>query len=607
MRKNFTIVVGIILLYSGHLVAQSTLNVPSASYPTIQSAINATTSGDIVMVAPGTYAENLVFPARDFQLIGAGIGLSIIDGTNIGSCMNFSQGPVTNAMVVDGFTLKQGAGDLALIGASFFRLGGGVFIHNPLGASAPLISPILRNCEITQNVAYRAAGIFIRLGGDVVFEGCHIHNNTVIDPGATFVAILAEGGATNTKFVDCRIENHTAVGGAATVMIRASAAEFDNCHFLNNTVWGVTGILFDNNPAGAIITPDLKVRNCSFVGGQSQSPSASVIWAGAVFPSTFENCLFANNSGGGMILGYGAGPRTIRNCTFANNQLGASPYGVMTFGSSGPTPVDVLQVENSIFVDNTDSSGNAVDAIYATTGTPVVFRGSVVETAANAPISPRPVFVDPANGDFHLKPGSFGVNGGTRVGLTPPVVFPGVFLDLDGNPRVQLGEVDMGCYEAGHIAYDDSANGRVGENAGGPFDVLLVNGSAGNCMRTVTVPLGTSSNLSMTQPPNLASPAGFAIFGLIGEASAANITNVPLGIGKMTFAPCSLVPTHPALFTLTNNLGTFCPQLLVSTPTSWTSPAFPPIFFPLTLTFQGVIEESPGVYVPTNMVIYETK
>ncbi len=604
MKRNFILMVGFVLLCCTQVVGQSTLNVPSASYPTIQSAINATAQGDIVIVAPGTYVENLIFPARDFQLIGAGIGLTVVDGNNTGSCVNFTQGPVTNGMVIDGFTFKQGSGDLALIGASFFRLGGGIFIRS-LYANAPLISPVFRNCEIAQNIAYRAAGIYIRWGGNVVFEGCRIRNNTVIDPGSNSVAIFTEAGATNTKFIDCTIENHTSVGGA-TVLISASAAEFVGCRFLNNTTWGITGIHY-NNPNGGTIPPNLVVRNCSFIGGQSQSPSASVIWAGAVSPSTFENCLFANNTGGGMILGYGAGPRTTRNCTFANNQLGASPFGVMTFGSSNPTPADVLQVENSIFIDNTDSSGNAVDSIYATAGTPVVYRASIVETAANAPISPRPNFVDPTNDDFHLMPGSLGVNGGTRVGLTPPVVFPGIFLDLDGNPRVQLGEVDMGCYEAGHIAYSDASRGRVGESAGGPFDVVLINGSAGDSMRTVTIPLGTSSSMSMTQPPSLPNPVGFAIFGLIGEATPASITTVPLGIGKMTFAPCPLLPTHPALFTLTNNLGAFCPQLVPSTPTSWTSSPFPPIFFPLQLTFQGVIEESPGVYVPTNMVIYETK
>ncbi len=589
----------------GAASAQTTLNVPSASYPTIQSAVNATMPGDVVIVGPGIYVENIVFPPRDFQLIGAGMGQSIIDGGANGSCMSFTQGPVTNAMVIDGFTLRNGSGDLALLDFTYRRFGGGVYINNPLALSGPSIAPTFKNCEITQNTSYHAAGIFIRFGGDVVFENCHIRNNTVTSINIHSIAIQTEYGATNPKFIDCVIENHTAPDGS-TVLIR-SAAEFTGCHFRNNTAWSATAINF-LNPSSSTFPVELKVRNCSFTGGQSMSPSASVIWATNTAPSSIiSDCLFADNLGGGMVLGGGIGNQTIRNCTFVNNKLGNSPYGVMTFGSNSTTAMDTLRVENSIFIDNTDQSGNAVDGVYMSASMTLINRNSIIETIANAPITPRPDFIDAPNKDYHLQPFSLGVNGGTITGLIPPPVFPGIFLDLDGKQRVQFGQVDMGCYEASHIAYHDSAKGRVGENSGGPYDVLQVNGSIGNILRTVTISLGTASNVSMVQPPNLPNPAGFAIFGLIGEANEQTITNVPLGIGDMTFTPCPLLSTHPALFTLTNNIGSFCPQLVVSTPTSWTSSPFPPIFFPLTLTFQGVIEESPGVYVPTNMVIYETK
>ncbi len=121
--------------------------------------------------------------------------------------------------------------------------------------------------------------------------------------------------------------------------------------------------------------------------------------------------------------------------------------------------------------------------------------------------------------------------------------------------------------------------------------------------------LGSQATVEMAQPPNLASAANFVIFGLFAEPRLEFIFTVPLGIGDMSFAPCAMFPIYfPLLFTYTNNFGPgTCPQFLSSTPTPWSSPPGPALGFPLTMALQGVIEESPGVYVPTNMVIYEVK
>jgi Right handed beta helix region len=54
----------------------ATLKVPS-QYPTIQSAINAAHSGDTILVAPGTYSEQLTI-TTSVNLIGSGAGKTII-------------------------------------------------------------------------------------------------------------------------------------------------------------------------------------------------------------------------------------------------------------------------------------------------------------------------------------------------------------------------------------------------------------------------------------------------------------------------------------------------------------------------------------------------
>ena len=77
------------LLTAAAMQAQQILHVPS-QYPSIQSAIMAADSGDIVLAAPGTYAEQINFlgkkwltVASEFYTTGdpSKIETTVIDGS----------------------------------------------------------------------------------------------------------------------------------------------------------------------------------------------------------------------------------------------------------------------------------------------------------------------------------------------------------------------------------------------------------------------------------------------------------------------------------------------------------------------------------------------
>src|SRR6204780_4570427 len=53
----------------------------------------------------------------------------------------------------------------------------------------------------------------------------------------------------------------------------------------------------------------------------------------------------------------------------------------------------------------------------------------------------NPHFADPANHDFHLRPDSPAIGSGVAAGL------PGGEFDLDGQPRIKNGKIDLGCYQ----------------------------------------------------------------------------------------------------------------------------------------------------------------
>jgi hypothetical protein len=99
-------------------MAAATINVP-AQKPTIQAGINAAASGDTVLVAPGTYYENISFNGKAITVSSSGgPAVTIIDGSKTyAPTVKFATGEKLKS-VISGFTLRNGAGQISITGAS---------------------------------------------------------------------------------------------------------------------------------------------------------------------------------------------------------------------------------------------------------------------------------------------------------------------------------------------------------------------------------------------------------------------------------------------------------------------------------------------------------
>lgn len=144
--------------------------------PAIQDAIDAANDGDVIVVKPGTYVENIDFTGKAIVLRSSGgAEATVIDGTQSGSVVTFSSGEGANS-VIEGFRLFNGTGTKGMWNNTY--LGGGIYCN---GAS-----PTIRNNMIENCTAMMGGGIFCRNGSPRIARNT-IAGNSVFKGGGIYL------------------------------------------------------------------------------------------------------------------------------------------------------------------------------------------------------------------------------------------------------------------------------------------------------------------------------------------------------------------------------------------------------------------------------------
>src|SRR5712692_6380682 len=129
--KLFLISAFAVALLSAVSVAAEELHVP-ADYATIQAALDAAQPGDAILVAPGTYRENLTFNGKNVTLTSTdGPGGTTIQGTG-GTTVDIGPGGAILGFTSTGGTAAFGAGMSVNGGGTVIT--GNVFDGNQQGA-----------------------------------------------------------------------------------------------------------------------------------------------------------------------------------------------------------------------------------------------------------------------------------------------------------------------------------------------------------------------------------------------------------------------------------------------------------------------------------------
>jgi hypothetical protein len=434
------------LLATADLARAATINVgPGQPYPTIQSGINAANNGDTVLVAPGTYNENINFNGKAITVTSSGGAAgTIIDGGSIAPAVSFASGE-SSTSVISGFTIQHGG--------SYTGTPGGVYSYNS--------TPTILNNTITLSNCW---------GINSQYSAPLIQNNTIsatqspilgcgFGGGAAIIVSGGIGGLYNTPGVNSGV----ITGNTIENNVESGLADAGGNGGAAVAVWGGSPVIINNI-----------MRNNASPGGSGGAINF-VNSPGAVIA---QNLIYGNSAGcgGGAIATDGRG-LFVANNTIVNN-VNSGNYGFSECANIAqiyPDPLSYgMDSPSDVFINNIISGSTSYPSVNCSwfqtpslsiqptfennilynAGGPFFGSYCVDVTGQDGNVAADPQFVNAAADDYHLQSTSPAIDSGQNSALQTFQTTTGMnwAKDFGGNPRIQNGSgkgciIDMGAYE----------------------------------------------------------------------------------------------------------------------------------------------------------------
>jgi beta propeller repeat protein/parallel beta-helix repeat protein len=272
---NRAIIPSLAILLISTIPAQAEMRHVPAQYATIQQAINDSNDGDVVVVHPGTYRENINFSGKNIVVTSTYpddsecIAATIIEGKAQRSVVTFENGETSEA-VLTGFTITGGHGtaDKTDPEVNYLFWGAGVSCISAsptikcnviTGNNGPYdtegdnpdqwsvcygggIGCIDSNAIITQNIikdntAFAGGGIMTELGEPKIFNNLIYNNSADYGGGIIFFyggQLINNTIVGNTANLSNPADDYISGGNIYTI----SETELGQCTIVNNIICG---------------------------------------------------------------------------------------------------------------------------------------------------------------------------------------------------------------------------------------------------------------------------------------------------------------------------------------------------------------------------------
>ena len=272
-------------------------------------------------------------------------------------------------------------------------------------------SPIITNCDFVDNIASGIPCMYNSSGSAPIIKQCSFIHNV----GKDGIGAILNGPGSSPTFIDCYFEGN---GGDSAVIVNSeSNATIKNCRFYSNVAaFG-----------GGVVTN----RDCS---------------------PQIINCIFNDNdtTGSNGIENVAASPLIINSLFIGSSRVGA------VLSTEGSSPI----ITNCILRGEA-SSNDSLIRNDSTSNAKVTYSNIEGGYPGEGNIDIDPMFVNPANDDFHLFAGSPCIDAGDNSAVPT-----GINTDLDGRSRFidDPSTIDTGNGSAPIVdigAYEFSAGGCV--------------------------------------------------------------------------------------------------------------------------------------------------
>ena len=325
-----------------------------AMYTRIQDAINASSDGDTIMVAPGLYTENVAVK-RSISLIGAGSEYTTVRSTSSNNhVFNISVDRVNvSAFTILGATGSERSG-INIVRSNYNNISDNLLRDNSNGILLSYSNGNILNNNIVLNNTY---GINIRYSMDNILNG----NNATL----CYFTIYLYLSNNNT------LNNNHALNSTDGIVLDQSSNNMlmDNIGS-NNTYDGIT-LGFDSNNntlTGNIASSNLRYGiiagssnyNNTF-NGNNVFNNFQGIYLFGVNNSHLSSNSADSNAGYGIFLGYSSNNNTLNGNIARDNNWGIA-----------------LSVANDTILVGNNLSSNRFDGIFLGSSTNVTVNGNSI-------------------------------------------------------------------------------------------------------------------------------------------------------------------------------------------------------------------------------------